>query len=88
MFKIGINLHSLRPEILHMTETIRITRFNARPVIVPMNLPLKTSTGTVAKAPLVLIDCETDQGAVGHALSVLDHAFGLEAADDDGRGNV
>ncbi len=50
-----------------MTETIRIKRFNARPVIVPMNLPLKTSTGAVAKAPLVLIDCETDQGAVGHA---------------------
>src|SRR6266568_1941456 len=50
-----------------MTETIRIKRFNARAVIVPMNLPLKTSTGAVAKAPLVLIDCETDQGAVGHA---------------------
>ena len=50
-----------------MTETIRIKRFHARPVIVPMNLPLQTSTGAVAKAPLVLIDCETDQGAIGHA---------------------
>lgn len=50
-----------------MTETIRIKRFVARPVIVPMNLPLKTSTGAVAKAPLVLIDCETDQGMRGHA---------------------
>jgi mandelate racemase len=50
-----------------MTETIRIKRFVARPVIVPMNLPLQTSTGAVAKAPLVLIDCETDQGAQGHA---------------------
>src|SRR4051794_24760589 len=50
-----------------MTSTIRIRRFTARPVIVPMNLPLKTSTGAVDKAPLVLIDCETDQGAVGHA---------------------
>ena len=50
-----------------MTETIRIKRFNARPVIVPMNLPLRTSSGAVAKSPLVLIDCETDQGAVGHA---------------------
>lgn len=45
-----------------MTETIRIRRFVARPVIVPMNLPLQTSTGAVARAPLVLIDCETDQG--------------------------
>ena len=50
-----------------MTETVRIKRFIARPVIVPMNLPLQTSTGAVAKAPLVLIDCETDQGARGHA---------------------
>jgi mandelate racemase len=50
-----------------MTETIRIKRFVARPVIVPMNLPLKTSTGAVAKAPLVLIDCETDLGVRGHA---------------------
>ena len=50
-----------------MTETIRIKRFSARAVIVPMNLPLQTSTGAVAKAPLALIDCETDQGAVGHA---------------------
>ena len=50
-----------------MTETIRIKRFVARPVIVPMNLPLQTSTGAVAKAPLVLIDCETDQGVRGHA---------------------
>ena len=49
-----------------MTD-IRIKRFSARPVIAPMNLPLKTSTGAVAKAPLVLIDCETDQGAMGHA---------------------
>ncbi len=50
-----------------MTETIRIKRFVVRPVIVPMNLPLQTSTGAVAKAPLVLIDCETDQGVRGHA---------------------
>ncbi len=50
-----------------MTDTVRIKRFVARSVIVPMNLPLQTSTGAVAKAPLVLIDCETDQGVRGHA---------------------
>jgi mandelate racemase len=50
-----------------MTQPLRIKRFVARPVIVPMSLPLQTSSGAVAKAPLVLIDCETDQGAVGHA---------------------
>lgn len=50
-----------------MIQTIRIKRFAARPVIVPMNLPLLTSTGAVAKAPLVLIDCDTDEGVRGHA---------------------
>ena len=46
---------------------IRIKRFVARPVIVPMKMPLQTSTGAVSKAPLVLIDCETDQGVFGHS---------------------
>lgn len=46
---------------------IRITRFRARPVIVPMKMPLQTSSGAVSKAPLVLVDCETDQGVRGHS---------------------
>jgi mandelate racemase len=50
-----------------MGEIIRITRFDARPVIVPMNMPLQTSTGAVDRAPLVLVDCETEQGVCGHA---------------------
>lgn len=50
-----------------MKETIRIQRFITRPVIAPMRLPLQTSSGAVARAPLVLIDCETDQGVRGHA---------------------
>ena len=48
-------------------DNIRITRFVARPVIVPMNMPLQTSSGTVGSAPLVLVDCETDQGVRGHS---------------------
>jgi mandelate racemase len=32
-----------------------------------MNLPLHVSTGAIVQAPLVLVDCETDQGVVGHA---------------------
>jgi len=54
-------------EGIRMTATIRIKRFVARPVIVPMNMPLQTSSGAVSKAPLVLVDCETDQGVRGHA---------------------
>jgi mandelate racemase len=46
---------------------LKIRRFNARAVIVPMSLPLHVSTGAVVQAPLVLIDCETDQGVFGHA---------------------
>ncbi len=50
-----------------MTGSIRIKRFVARPVLVPMNLALQTSTGAISRAPLVLIDCETDQGVRGHS---------------------
>jgi mandelate racemase len=50
-----------------VSDIIRIKGFVARPVVVPMNMPLQTSSGAVAKAPLVLIDCETDQGVRGHA---------------------
>jgi len=46
---------------------IRIMRFRARPVVVPMNMPLQTSSGAVSSAPLVLVDCETDQGVRGHS---------------------
>jgi mandelate racemase len=49
-----------------MSDAIRIKRFVARPVVVPMNMPLQTSSGAVARAPLVLVDCETGQGVRGH----------------------
>ncbi|MBI5264747.1 MAG: mandelate racemase [Bradyrhizobium sp.] len=50
-----------------MTDLVRIKRFVARPVLVPMNLALQTATGAISRAPLVLVDCETDQGGRGHA---------------------
>jgi mandelate racemase len=49
-----------------MSDIIRIKRFVARAVMAPMNMPLQTSSGAVATAPLVLIDCETEQGVSGH----------------------
>ena len=49
-----------------MSDTIRIRRFVARPVMAPMNMPLQTSAGAVGTAPLVLVDCETEQGVRGH----------------------
>jgi mandelate racemase len=50
-----------------MSDIIRIKRIVARPVMAPMKMPLQTSSGAVATAPLVLIDCETEQGVSGHA---------------------
>jgi mandelate racemase len=48
-------------------DIIRIKRIVARAVIVPINLPLQTSTAAVNTAPLVLIDCETEHGVRGHS---------------------
>ena len=58
-----------------MRGDLSISRFVARAVIVPMRLPLQTSTGAVARVPLLLIDCETDQGVIGHA-----YLFGIMPA--------
>ena len=38
-----------------------------RPVVVPMRLPLQTSTGAVSMAPLVLIDLDTTAGITGRS---------------------
>lgn len=39
----------------------------ARAVAVPMNRPLATSTGSITRAPLLLIDLQTDAGIVGRS---------------------
>lgn len=44
-----------------------IRRLRVRPVVVPMRLPLQTSTGAVSTAPLVLIDLETTAGITGRS---------------------
>ena len=46
---------------------LNIRRLRVRPVVVPMRLPLQTSTGAVSMAPLVLIDLETAAGITGRA---------------------
>lgn len=48
-----------------MTDTIRSVRVRA--VDVPLEYPVKTASGLVATAPLVLIDVETSGGVIGHA---------------------
>jgi len=44
-----------------------IRSLHARPVLVPMPRPLRTASGTIPAAPLVLIDVQTDQDVVGRA---------------------
>lgn len=48
-------------------STLKIRRVRARPVVVPMKLPLATATGAVTGAPLVLVDLETTGGLTGRA---------------------
>jgi mandelate racemase len=48
-------------------EKLKIRSIQARCVFAPMKLPLATSTGAVAGAPLVLVDLETDGGITGRA---------------------
>lgn len=52
---------------------LRIAGVEARPVVVPMRRPLRTSTGAVTEAPLLLIDLRTDSGPVGRA-----YLFGVQ----------
>jgi mandelate racemase len=52
---------------------LRIRGVEARPVLVPMRRPLRTSTGAVEQAPLLLIDLHTDGGPTGRA-----YLFGIQ----------
>jgi len=73
---------------------LKIARVRARPVHVPMKLPLQTATGAIDKAPLVLVDLETSGGITGRAylfaigpqnlppIVALVHAMGAMLAGD------
>ena len=53
---------------------LRVREVSARPVLVPMRRPLRTSTGAIEAAPLVLIDLLTDDDVTGRA-----YLFGIFA---------
>ncbi|MFG1281815.1 enolase C-terminal domain-like protein [Xanthobacter autotrophicus] len=44
-----------------------ITRVVVRPVVAPLPRPLRTASGVMESAPLVLVDIETSAGITGHA---------------------
>lgn len=52
-----------------MSDPFRLTirELRVRAVNVPMSLPLQTSSGTIAIAPLALIDLHTEEGVTGSA---------------------
>ena len=52
---------------------LRIAGVEARPVVVPMRRALRTSTGAVDRAPLLLIDLRTDGGPTGRS-----YLFGVQ----------
>jgi mandelate racemase len=50
-----------------------VAAVEARAVVVPMRRALRTSTGAVDQAPLLLIDLRTDEGPTGHS-----YLFGVQ----------
>lgn len=44
-----------------------ITELRVRALVVPLTQPLKTASGTVTAAPMLLLDVQTDAGVCGHA---------------------
>jgi mandelate racemase len=53
--------------------TLHVAAVEARPVVVPMRRALRTSTGSVDRAPLLLIDLRTDGGPTGRS-----YLFGVQ----------
>jgi mandelate racemase len=48
-------------------SSLAIRRIRARPVLVPMKLPLHTASGSIDRTALVLLDLETPAGITGRA---------------------
>lgn len=44
---------------------MKVTRVNARAVMVPLKRPLRSASGEIPQAPLILVDLETDTDVVG-----------------------
>jgi mandelate racemase len=53
--------------IMETTPSLTIRSVTARPVLAPLPRPLRTASGEIPAAPLVLIDVGTDQDVTGRA---------------------
>jgi mandelate racemase len=50
-----------------MASSLTIRELRARPVIAPLERPIRTAVGEIPSAPLVLLDVMTDEGVIGSA---------------------
>lgn len=61
---------------------MRIERVTTQPVIVPLRRPVRTASGTVDRAPLVLIDVVTTDQAVGRSYLFSYYPWALRALNE------
>ena len=61
---------------------LRISEVLTHPVIVPMKRPLRTSSGAVAQAPLLLIDLNTEEGITGRSYLFAYQPLALKPLND------
>src|SRR2546425_5186111 len=64
-------------DTLSSEEPMKIRDIQARPVIAPLDPPVRTASGHVTQAPLLLIDLATDEGVAGRSSLFGYHAFTL-----------
>ena len=57
---------AIRPNANRADASV-VTGVRIRPVVVPLDPPLRTASGVMATAPLVLVDITTDKAVVGRA---------------------
>ena len=62
-----------------MTAWLTISGVRVRALYAPLRFPLVTASGTIPKAPLVLIDLNTTEGVTGRAYLMANNAVALRA---------
>ncbi len=60
---------------------LRVRGVETHPVVVPLARPIRTASGAIGEAPLLLIDLLTDEGVAGHAYLFGYQPFTLAALD-------
>lgn len=61
------NQSETKEKTKEIADVQTVVSVRIRPVMVPLDPPLRTASGVMASAPLVLVDVETEGGRVGHA---------------------